>query len=88
MFTVVWVYVALIISAGCGLGLVFGWGMSGLVSRIFSAQTGIALKAVLTGWEFALAGGVAIIGLVLATLPALALYRRPVIETLTGRGTA
>ena len=85
VFAVVWSYVSLIVAGGAALGLCLGWGMSHLVSRVFEGETGIALSAQIGSYELTLAGIVAGLGFVLATLPALALYRRPVVETLSGR---
>jgi putative ABC transport system permease protein len=42
----------------------------------------MALQATISGSELSLAGGFVLIGLILATVPAFLLYRRPVVEAL------
>ena len=84
VFSAIWSYVSLLVITGaiCGLGL--GWMVAQSVSRIFTAETGMAMQASLGSSELMLAGGFVIIGLILATLPAFLLYRRPVVSALRG----
>ncbi len=56
----------LLMTAGCGLGLVLGWGGSLLVSKIIAGQTGLAMNP---------QPGVEELGLV-GLMIALALYAR------------
>ena len=84
VFSAIWSYVSLLVITGaiCGLGL--GWMVAQSVSRIFTAETGMAMQASLGSSELMLAGGFVVIGLNLATLPAFLLYRRPVVSALRG----
>jgi putative ABC transport system permease protein len=67
---------------GAIVGLGLGWLVAQLVSQVFTAETGMAMSASLGLSELSLAGGFVIVGLLLATLPALLLYRRPVVAAL------
>lgn len=82
VFAVVWTFSFTLIAAGCLAGLLVAWGSAGAVSAFFSEATGMALEARL-GWpEIRLAGAIALLGALLAALPALLLYRQPVAATL------
>jgi putative ABC transport system permease protein len=82
VFAVVWVFSFTLIAAGCLAGLLVAWASAGAVSAFFSEATGMALEARL-GWpEIRLAGAIALLGALLAALPALFLYRQPVAATL------
>lgn len=82
VFASVWVYVAGLIAAGALAGLPLGWAAAVLVSRLVAAETGIAMQAVIglpeLSWVAALLG----LALLLAFVPAILIYRRPVIEGL------
>lgn len=79
-----WGYLALIIAAGILAGLALGWGAAALVSRLFSAETGMALSAGL-GWaELRLAAATVAVGAVLALIPALSVYRISPAKALAG----
>lgn len=82
VFLTVWLYVAVLIVAGAVIGLGLGWGMAAGLSAAIASETGVAMQASIGSAELLglLAFGVA--ALLLATLPALAIYRRPVIEGL------
>lgn len=72
---------ALVVS-GALIGLVLDWAVAVLLSAAIAQSTGIAMQAVV-GWrELGLTGAVIVLCLVLATIPALLIYRRPVIEGL------
>jgi putative ABC transport system permease protein len=82
VFLVVWSYVAILIVSGAALGLLLGWALAGLVSHLLAASSGIAMQATIGATELAFAGGLLIIGMALAVLPAALIYRRPVIDAL------
>lgn len=82
IFVCVWLYVAALVGAGALIGLVLGWGAAAIVSGLVAAQTGIAMTAVIGTGEIALVAAFVGLGLVLATLPALLVYRRPVVDGL------
>ena len=84
IFLAVWAQIAFIAIAGALLGLLLGAGASWLVSQAITSVTGIVLPTRL-GWdELMLVAGMILFGLVIATVPALMAYRRPVIQALTG----
>lgn len=78
----VWSYVAVIVVAGAIGGLALGHGLTGAVSAVFSATSGIALDARLGLPEFALAAAVVLIGAVMATVPAVLMYARAAVHDL------
>ena len=82
VFLTVWLYVAVLIVAGALIGLGLGWGLAAGLSAAIAAETGVAMQASIGGSELLglLAFGAA--ALLLATIPALLIYRRPVIEGL------
>lgn len=82
VFSAIWSYVSILVVTGAIVGLGFGWFVAQSVSQIFTAETGMAMNAALGASEFSLAGGFVIVGLILATVPAFLLYRRPVVEAL------
>jgi putative ABC transport system permease protein len=82
VFSAIWSYVSLLVVGGAIVGLGLGWLVAQLVSQVFTAETGMAMSASLGLSELSLAGGFVIVGLLLATLPALLLYRRPVVAAL------
>lgn len=82
IFATVWVYVAALIVTGAIVGLLLGWGFAALVSEALAQQTGVAMRAEIGMSEFRLVGALVGLGLVLASLPALLIYRRPVVEGL------
>ncbi len=78
LFSVVWLFVTALIATGAALGVGLGRLLASLVSRIFAQQSGIAVSPAI-GWpEVSLALIIVLIGAALATIPALALYRRSV----------
>ncbi|WP_442581896.1 FtsX-like permease family protein [Mesorhizobium sp. ASY16-5R] len=84
IFATVWLYVAGLIAAGALIGLPLGWAFAGFVSRLVSAETGMAMHATLGLTELALVGALLGLGLLLALIPAALIYRRPVVEALRG----
>lgn len=78
VFTTVWLHVSLMITTGAVLGLLFGWGGAAVLSRVFASETGVALPVSLSGQEFTLVGVLVLIGLALAAIPSLLVYRKPV----------
>lgn len=78
-----WAYLFALVLAGTLAGLGLGWGAAQVVSGAFSAETGMAVSAALTGAELRLALGTLLIGAALALLPALLVYRMPVAEALS-----
>lgn len=82
VFAVVWLYVAGLILAGAGLGLPLGWAAAALTSHLAAEATGVAMVARIGLRELALTGMLLGLGAVLALVPALLVYRRPVVEGL------
>lgn len=82
IFAGVWVYVAALIVSGALIGLLLGWGLAAAVSEVLAQQTGVSMRAVIGSREYGLVGALVALGLVLATLPALLIYRRPVVDGL------
>ena len=84
VFSAIWSYVSILVISGAIVGLGLGWMVAQSVSQVFTAETGMAMSASLGASELSLAGGFVLVGLVLATLPAFLLYRRPVVAALRG----
>lgn len=82
VFLVAWSYVALLILAGAVLGLVLGAGVSWAVSGYLEAQSGIAIPVTISWQEVQLVLLLVGAGAALAVLPAIAIYRQPVVEGL------
>lgn len=82
VFSAIWSYVSILVISGAVVGLGLGWMVAQSVSTVFTAETGMAMSASLGTSELSLAGGFVLVGLVLATLPAFLLYRRPVVAAL------
>jgi putative ABC transport system permease protein len=78
----VWLGAALVLVAGCLLGLAFGAAASWLTGQLVEQRTGLAL-AVGLGWPEVMGVlGLIAVGSLLALLPALASFRRPVDQSL------
>jgi putative ABC transport system permease protein len=84
IFAVVWTFSFALIAGGAALGLLVAAALAGSVSSIFERASGIAMTAAIGAPEFALAAGIAVVGALLASVPALLLYRQPVVEGLRG----
>lgn len=84
VFSVVWTYAAVLISAGALGGVAIGYGAAALISRIVTERTDILVQAT-PGWpEFHLVAGFVSLTIVLALLPALIATARPVVADLRG----
>jgi putative ABC transport system permease protein len=78
----VWLGAALVLTAGCVLGLAFGGLAAWLAGRLVEQQTGLAL-ATGVGWgELAGVLGLIAVASLLALLPALASFRQPIDQAL------
>lgn len=82
VFAVAWTFGFTLIAAGAILGLGVALVLTGIVSRIFEASTGMALDAFVGITELQLVAAVALLGAALAVVPALLVYRQPVIGAL------
>lgn len=82
IFATVWVYVAALIVTGAVVGLLLGWGFAAMVSQLLAQQTGVSMRAGIGPREYGLVAIFVGLGLLLATLPAMLIYRRPVVEGL------
>lgn len=82
IFAAVWIYVAGIVVTGALTGLVLGWGAASVVSDLLAQSTGVAMRAEIGARELSLVGMLVGLGLVLALVPALISYRRPVVDAL------
>ncbi|MET0436566.1 MAG: ABC transporter permease [Devosia sp.] len=82
IFATVWIYVAGIVVTGALAGLVLGWGAAAVVSDLLAQSTGVAMRAEIGARELSLVGTLVGLGLILAVVPALIIYRRPVVEAL------
>ena len=82
VFTTIWLYVSALIVAGAASGLLLGWGTAALVSSQVANITGVSMQAHIELRELQWAGLFVALGLALASVPAILVYRRPVIEGL------
>lgn len=82
IFLTVWSYVTLLIAAGALGGLLLGWGVAGIISHFLAEASGVAMQATIGGAEFRLVGALLVVGALLAAVPAMLIYRRPVIDAL------
>lgn len=82
VFLTVWLYFSLLVAVGAVAGLMLGYGAALLVSAYVSDLAGFALTAVLGPQEFGLVGGLLAVSAVLALVPALAVFRQPVVDAL------
>jgi putative ABC transport system permease protein len=82
VFLVAWTYVALLIAAGAALGLVLGTGASFAVSSYLEMRSGIAMPVSLAWADVQFVLLLVVAGAAMAILPAIAVYRQPVVEAL------
>jgi len=82
IFATVWLYVAALIITGAMAGIALGWGLASLLSEYLADKTGVFMRAIIGMREITLVGAFVLLGLALGTIPALLIYRRPVIESL------
>ncbi|AUG53572.1 ABC transporter permease [Thalassospira marina] len=84
IFGSIWLYVATLVVFGAAIGLGLGWAVAQAVSQVFTAETGMAMRATIATPELTLAAGFILIGFALALVPAFMLYRKPVVDALRG----
>lgn len=82
VFLTVWIYVAALILGGALLRLALGWGLAAGLSAVIAPQTGVAMPASIGSAELLGLLAFGAVALLLATIPAMLIYRRPVIEGL------
>lgn len=82
IFATAWGFMAALVVAGVGFGLVGGYGLSFGISRWLSHRTGIALTPSLGESEYLIALAIAAVGLALGLLPAVHLQRRPLADAI------
>lgn len=75
VFATVWLSVALMLAMASLLGLGLGYVAALVLSRVFAAETSIALPVSLSSSELMLVLAIVVIGLLLATIPAALTYR-------------
>ena len=82
VFLTVWIYVAALVLTGALVGLGLGWALAAILSDFLAEATGVAMRAEISGREMGLVGAIVGLGLLLALIPAVLIYRRPVVEGL------
>ncbi len=82
VFATIWVHVSIMITIGAAIGLGLGWLSALVLSRVFEAETEIALPVTMTLQEVGLVGALIVIGFVLAAIPGLMSYRQSVSAAL------
>jgi putative ABC transport system permease protein len=83
IFLCVWTQIAFVAGAGAIIGLLLGAGAALVVSHLITRATGIVLAARIGADEVLLMGGMIAFGLIVATIPAFLVYRRPIVQSLT-----
>jgi putative ABC transport system permease protein len=74
----------IMIAAGALIGLGLGWFGAQAISRIVEARTGLAMAARIARPELVLVLALVLVGALLAAVPGIISYRRPVSEGLRG----
>jgi putative ABC transport system permease protein len=82
VFLVAWTYVALLIAVGAALGLLLGVGASFAVSAYLEMRSGIAMPVSLSWQDVQFVLALVVVGAAMAVLPAVGVYRQPVVEGL------
>jgi len=82
VFSVIWIEVVLLITAGAALGFILGWLGSNLLAQWMQSQFGFAMPVRLGAAEGVLVAGLVVTGTIVATLPAWLVFRRPIAEGL------
>ncbi|MDD5333488.1 MAG: ABC transporter permease [Rhodoferax sp.] len=82
VFSVVWIEVALLITAGAAIGVLLGWAGSVALSYGLQSQVGFDLPVRLGAAEGVLVGALIGVGALVATLPAWLVFRRSIAEGL------
>ncbi len=72
------------IAAGAVIGLGIGWFAAQAISRIVEARTGLAVAATIARPELVMVLSLMLVGALLAVVPGIVSYRRPVSEGLRG----
>jgi putative ABC transport system permease protein len=84
VFALVWCQVMIMIAFGALIGLPMGWFGAQVISRIVEARTGLALAATIARPELVMVLVLMLVGALLAVVPGIISYRRPVSEGLRG----
>lgn len=84
ILVVVWLEAAILLAAGCALGLLLGWGAASVVSRAIEAETGLHLAFSPGMPDMLFVAGLIALGSLLALVPAALTYRLPVSDALRG----
>lgn len=82
IFLSVWIHIVAMVTIGSVTGLFLGWGVAGLLSRIIGGETGLVLPVTLTGQEVVLVLVLISVGMLLASIPSLKVYRQSVSDVL------
>jgi len=82
IFAAVWLYVTLTVAAGAVIGLALGTGFAMAVSAYLAQKTGVVLRPMPGLAEAELAGVLILVGALFAAIPAMMLYRQPVVAGL------
>jgi len=82
VLALVWIEMALVLLVGGGLGLLLGWGAALVAAGQLAAEARSAVPVALAAPELALAGAILGASLLASLAPALAAWRRPVVEDL------
>jgi putative ABC transport system permease protein len=82
VFATLWTGVSTLLVAGAMLGLGLGYLGALALSRLFGARTALELPVSIAGTELALLGWIVLVGLLLATVPAILGYRGSVAADL------
>lgn len=83
---VVWLNAVLLLTLGCGFGLLLGWGATAGFSYFTTAVTGLKLDFVFDPADIRLVFVLVCLGSTMALIPALLSYRLPVIAALRAQG--
>ncbi len=82
VFFATWCHVTLMVAAGTVLGLALGGAAAWGLSSLFRAKTGVFLPVGIAAPEGMMALAVVGVGMALAAIPAVAVYRQPVSAAL------
>ncbi len=84
VFALVWCQVMIMIAFGALIGLAMGWFGAQVISRIVEARTGLVIAATIARPELVMVLALVLVGALLAVVPGIVSYRRPVSEGLRG----
>jgi putative ABC transport system permease protein len=82
ILVLVWLNAVVLLAGGCTLGLLAGWALTAVLSSYSLTATGMRLDFIFDVSDIGLAAGLVLIASVLALVPALISYRRPVVSGL------